>query len=80
MIRRSHAEPAHHRRTSGSANGTLAEPIGSDPDSVRNSRRAVRLGLGLLLLALSVGLAAALFLTIGTAGADVLPVGANAAF
>ena len=80
MNQRSHAEPARRRRASGTANGTLTEPIVSDPNSVRSNRRAVHFGLGLLLLALSVGLAAALFLTIGTARADVVLMGITAAF
>lgn len=80
MKPRSHAEPAQHRRTSGTVNGTLTEPVGSDPNSVRSNRRAVHFGLGLLFLALSVGLAAALFLTIGTARAAVFLMGVNAAF
>ena len=46
----------------------------------RRIKRRVSYGLGLLLLALSVGLAAALFLTVGTANADVFLVGTIAAF
>ena len=62
------------------ASGTRAEPMGSDPSSLRSDRRAVRYGLGLLLVALCGGLAAALLLTIGSAHADVFLIGANAAF
>ena len=68
------------RQRSGIANGTRAEPTETDPNSVQSSRHAIRYGLGLLLVALCVGLAAALFLTIGKAHADVFLVGANAAF
>ena len=68
------------RQRSGIANGTRAEPSETESSSVQSSVRAIRYGLGLLLVALCVGLAAALFLTIGSAHADVFLVGANAAF
>ena len=68
------------RQRSGIANRTRAEPTETDPSSAQSSARAIRYGLGLLLVALCVGLAAALFLTIGSAHADVFLVGANAAF
>ena len=68
------------RQRSGIANGTRAEPSETDPSSVQSSARAIRYGLGLLLVALCVGLAAALFLTIGSAHAEVFLVGAYAAF
>ena len=70
----------HQADGSGIAYSTRTEAAASDPNSLRSSRRAVRYGLGLLLVALCVGLAAALFLTIGTARADVFLVAANAAF
>jgi len=59
--------------------GARAESTEAGPSSSPGSRHALRYGIGLLLVALCVGLAAALFLTIGTARADVILVGVNAA-
>lgn len=61
---RSHAEPRRREHTSGIESSTPAEPIGFDRNGDRSGRRGVHYGLGLLLLALSVGLAAALILTL----------------
>ncbi len=55
-------------------------PAASQPDSLQKGRRRIPYSLGLLFLALIAGLAAALFLTMGTAGAGVFLLGANAAF
>ena len=63
-MHRSHTEPRRRGHTSGIESGTPAEPIGSDPNADRSGRRGLHYGLGLLLLALSVGLAAALILTV----------------
>ncbi len=76
-MERSHAGPLRSQRRGGIGNGAFEAP---NPSDDRRVRRRVSYGLGLLLLALSVGLAAALFLTIGTANADVFLVGVNAAF
>ena len=76
-MERKHAESLHGRRSNSFANDALAASTQSDD---RRNRRRVSYGLGLLLLALSVGLAAALFLTVGTANAELLVVGVNAAF
>lgn len=57
-----------------------AEPAELKPSSSHSNRRAVRFGLGLLFLALCVGLAAALFLTVGGAYADVFLLSFNTAF
>jgi len=68
-MERSHAGPLRSGSGSGSGidNGALEAPNSSDD---RRVSRRVSYGLGLLLLALIVGLAAALFLTVGTANAD----------
>ena len=79
-MHRSHAEPRRREHTSGIESGTRAEPIGLDSNGDRSSGRGVRYGLGLLLLALGAGLAAALILTVGAAHADVLLMGVNAGF
>ena len=79
-MQRSHTAPPRQRRRSGAATAMHAGPAESNPSSSRSNRRAVRFGLGLLFLALCVGLAAALFLTVGGAYADVFLVGINAAF
>ena len=76
-MERSHAGPSRSRRNGSVGSGTVA---GFGPSEERKNKRRVSYGLGLLLLALSVGLAAALFLTIGTANADVFLVGMIAAF
>ena len=76
-MKRSHAGSLHFRRRSGIANGDLAE---SNLRSSERNRHSVRFGLALLLVALSVGLAAALFLTIGNAHADIFLLSANASF
>ena len=76
-MERSHAGPLRSRRRSGIGNGALEAPNSSDD---RRNRRRVSYGLGLLLLALIVGLAAALFLTVGTANAGVFLLGVTAAF
>ena len=57
---RSHTEPRRREHTSG----TSAEPIGFKQNGGQSARHGVHYGLGLLLLALSVGLAAALILTV----------------
>lgn len=74
---RSHLGSLRSRHGSDFGNGALAASSSSDD---RRGRRRVSYGLGLLLLALSVGLAAALFLTVGTANAGVFMTGVNAAF
>ena len=79
-MQRSHTVPPRQRRRSGAATAVHAEPAAFKPSSSRSDRRAVRFGLGLLFLALCVGLAAALFLTVGAPRADVLLMGVNAAF
>ena len=61
---RSHTEPRRREHTSGIESSTPAEPVGFDRNGDRSARRGVHYGLGLLLLALSVGLAAALILTV----------------
>ena len=61
---RSHAEPRRREHTSGIESRTPAEPIGLDRNGGRSGRRGLHYGLGLLFLALSVGLAAALILTV----------------
>ena len=66
-MERSHAGRLRSGRSNSIGNGGLAAPTQSDD---RRIRRRVSYGLGLLLFALSVGLAAALFLTVGTANAD----------
>ena len=74
---RGHTENMYSRRKSGVESIGMAEP---DPRNRQSNRYAIRYGLVLLFVALGVGLAAALFLTVGTANADVFMVGANAAF
>lgn len=49
---------------SGIESGTPAKPVGLDPSGGRSGRRGVHYGLGLLLVALGVGLAAALLLNV----------------
>ena len=58
------------RRRDGIATGNRAGTATADPGSFHSGRRAARYGLGLLFVALCVGLAAALLLTIGRAHAD----------
>ena len=65
-----HMGPWSRRRRSGIADGTLEALGKAGPSSPRSSRRRIPYGLALLLVALGVGLAAALFLTIGSARAD----------
>lgn len=69
-MERSHAGPLRGQRRGGIGNGDFKAP---NPSDDRRARRRVSYGLGLLLLALIGGLAAALFLTIGTANADGAP-------
>ena len=76
-MERSHAGPPRSRHSSDVGSGTLAA---SNRGEDRKNRRRVSYGLGLLLVALCVGLAAALLLTIGSAHADVFLACANAAF
>ena len=79
-MRRSHTEPPHQQGRSGipkSARAVTAEP---NSNEFRSSQRSLRYGLGLLLVALCVGLAAALFLTMGTARAEALLLGVNVMF
>ena len=76
-MERSHAVLPRQGRRSDTGNDAFPA---SQPGSLQEGRRRNLYGLGLLFLALIAGLAAALFLTIGTAGADVFLVGANAAF
>lgn len=72
--------PPRQQRRSGIATDLRSEPTETSPSSLPGSRHAVRYGIGLLLVALCVGLAAALFLTIGTARAGVFLVSTNALF
>ena len=76
-MERSHAGPPRSRHSSDVGSGILAA---SKPSAYRRSKRSVSYGLGLLLVALCVGLAAALLLTIGSAHAVVFLGGGNAAF
>ena len=64
---RGHTENMYSRRKSGVESVAMAEP---DPRSRQSNRYTTRYGLILLFVALGVGLAAALFLTVGTANAD----------
>lgn len=64
---RGHTENTHSRRKSGVESIGMAEP---DPRNRQSNRYTTRYGLILLFVALGVGLAAALFLTVGTANAD----------
>ncbi len=64
---RGHTENTHSRRKSGVESIGMAEP---DPRNRQSNRYAIRYGLVLLFVALGVGLAAALFLTVGSARAD----------
>ena len=75
-MERRHAGHLRSTRSDSIGKGALAAPT---PRDDRRNRRRVSYGLGLLLLALSVGLAAALFLTVGTANAADFIAGANAA-
>ena len=76
-MERSHAGPPRSRHSSDvGSDAHTASAQGKD----RKNRRRVSYGLGLLLVALCVGLAAALLLTIGSAHADVFLGGGNAAF
>lgn len=63
-MHRSHTEPLRRERTSGIESGTPVEPVGFDRNGGQSGRRGLHYGLGLLFLALSVGLAAALILTV----------------
>ena len=74
---RGHTENMYSRRKSGVESVAMAEP---DPRNRRSNRYTIRYGLILLLLALSVGLAAALFLTVGTANAADFIAGASVEF
>ena len=56
----------HSRHKHGAESSAIAEP---DPSDRRHNRSTIRYGLVLLFVALSVGLAAALFLTVGTSHA-----------
>ena len=76
-MERSRAGPPRSRHSGDVGSGVLAA---SNQGEDRKNRRRVSYGLGLLLVALCVGLAAALLLTIGGAHADVFLVGVNAAF
>ena len=76
-MERSHAGHLRSTRSDSMGKDAVAAPTRSDD---RRNRRRVSYGLGLLLLALSVGLAAALFLTVGTANAEAFVVGVNATF
>ena len=64
---RGHTENTHSRRKSGVESVAMAEP---DLRNRQTNRYAIRYGLVLLFVALGVGLAAALFLTVGAAHAD----------
>ena len=64
---RGHTEFTHSRHKSGVESIGMAEP---DPRNRQSNRYAIRYGLVLLFVALGVGLAAALFLTVGAAHAD----------
>ena len=60
----------YRRRRDGIARAEGVDNATANPSSLRSDRRVVRCGLGPVPLALCIGLAAALFLTIGTARAD----------
>ena len=66
-MERGHTEFTHSRHKSGVESIRMAEP---DPRNRQSNRYAIRYGLVLLFVALGVGLAAALFLTVGVAHAD----------
>ena len=66
-MERGHTEYTHSRHKSGVESATTTE---RDPRNRPINRYTIRYGLVLLFVALGVGLAAALFLTIGTANAD----------
>ena len=72
--------PLSKRRRSSIADGTLEEPGKAGARTPRSGRRTAHYGLALLFVALGVGLAAALFLTLGNAHAALWLVGAGAAF
>ena len=67
-MERGHTEFTQSRHESGVESVAMAEP---DPRNRQSSRYAIRYGLVLLFVALGVGLAAALFLTVGAAHADL---------
>ena len=67
-MERGHAEYTQSRRKSGVDSVAIAEP---DPRHRQSNRYTIRYGLVLLFVALGVGLAAALFLTVGSAHADL---------
>ena len=66
----SYLVPGGRRRRDGIAEGKGAGTATADPSNFPSSQRVVRCGLGLVPLALSVGLVAALVSTSGTARAD----------
>ena len=74
---RGHTENMYSRRKSGVESFAMAKP---DPRNRRSNRYTIRYGLILLFVALVVGLAAALFLTVGTANAADFIAGASAEF
>ena len=76
-MKRSDAESLQSRRSSDVGSGAVAA---SNQGEGRKNRRRVSYGLGLLLVALCVGLAAALLLTIGNTHADVFLACANTEF
>ena len=67
---RGHTENMYSRRKSGVESVAMAEP---DPRNRRSNRYTIRYGLILLFVALVVGLAAALLLTVGSARANCAP-------
>ena len=71
-MERGYRRPRDRRPVVGTTKGKGADTAIADPSSFESGRRAVRCRLGFLPLALSVGLglAAALFSTIGTTHAD----------
>ena len=67
-MERGHTGNTHSRHEGGVESVAMAEP---DPRNRRSNRYTIRYGLVLLFVALGVGLAAALILTIGTARASL---------
>ena len=67
-MERGHTEYTHSRHKSGVESATTTE---RDPRNRPINRHTIRYGLVLLFVALGVGLAAALFLTVGAAHADI---------
>lgn len=76
-MERSYTEQTRTWHKSGVDSGDIVEPNSSNR---RSGQSTIRYGLALLFVALGVGLAAALFLTIGTAHAAIFLAGANPAF